>query len=190
MSSASTVEGLLSAIRGVPEMNARYASTLALGAIKRQDIAAYIALVTGTPPPPANYTGLWWASPAGSESGWGISFAHQGDVIFATWFTYDVDGTPMWLSGAAHASSGFGGPDWTGTLYRTTGPPFNSTPFDPAQVTETPVATFRLSHLSDDPASADLDVTSDVTSNGPPLDGDVHRVITREVFVRPGTWCR
>ena len=84
VSSASTVEGLLSAIRGVPEMNARYASTLALGAIKRQDIAAYIALVTGTPPPPANYTGLWWASPAGSESGWGISLAHQGDVIFAT----------------------------------------------------------------------------------------------------------
>ncbi|MGC1818702.1 MAG: S8 family peptidase, partial [Casimicrobiaceae bacterium] len=36
-----------------------------------------------------NYQGLWWASPAGSESGWGINFAHQGDVIFATWFTYD-----------------------------------------------------------------------------------------------------
>ena len=34
-----------------------------------------------------NYEGLWWRSPAGSESGWGINFAHQGDVIFATWFT-------------------------------------------------------------------------------------------------------
>src|SRR6185312_17220634 len=28
-----------------------------------------------------NYQGLWWASPAGSESGWGINFAHQGDII-------------------------------------------------------------------------------------------------------------
>ncbi|HEX6793354.1 MAG TPA: glycosyl hydrolase family 28-related protein, partial [Casimicrobiaceae bacterium] len=37
-----------------------------------------------------NYEGLWWASPAGSESGWGINFAHQGDIIFATWFTYDA----------------------------------------------------------------------------------------------------
>src|SRR5207249_1690812 len=24
--------------------------------------------------------GLWWAAPAGSESGWGINFAQQGDV--------------------------------------------------------------------------------------------------------------
>ena len=34
-----------------------------------------------------NFGGLWWNSPAGSESGWGINFAHQGDQIFASWFT-------------------------------------------------------------------------------------------------------
>ena len=44
---------------------------------------------TGVTP---NYQGLWWASPANSESGWGINFAHQGDTIFATWFTYDTAG--------------------------------------------------------------------------------------------------
>jgi hypothetical protein len=44
----------------------------------------------------ANYQGLWWIA-AGAESGWGINFAHQGDVIFASWFTYDVDGAPLWL---------------------------------------------------------------------------------------------
>ncbi|HEX7273240.1 MAG TPA: hypothetical protein VF420_13935, partial [Casimicrobiaceae bacterium] len=37
-----------------------------------------------------NYEGLWWAAPAGSESGWGVNFAHQGDTIFASWFTYDL----------------------------------------------------------------------------------------------------
>ena len=34
---------------------------------------------------PANYEGLWWNSPAESESGWGINLAHQGDTIVATW---------------------------------------------------------------------------------------------------------
>ena len=38
-------------------------------------------------------------APAGSESGWGINFTHQGDTIFATWFTYDLDGKPLWLVG-------------------------------------------------------------------------------------------
>src|SRR5262249_6513419 len=44
-----------------------------------------------------NYQVLWWAPPAGSESGWGVNLTHQGDTIFATWFTYDVDKSPMWL---------------------------------------------------------------------------------------------
>ncbi len=35
-----------------------------------------------------NYQGLWWNA---NESGWGINFAHQGDTIFATWFTFDVE---------------------------------------------------------------------------------------------------
>ena len=69
--------------------------------------------------------------PAGSESGWGINFAHQGDTIFATWFTYDVDGSPLWMvAAAAKAADSV----YSGTLYRGTGPAFNATTFDPAQV--------------------------------------------------------
>ena len=49
----------------------------------------------------SNYQGLWWKAPAGSESGWGINFAHQGDTIFATWFTYDANGKPLWLAVSA-----------------------------------------------------------------------------------------
>ena len=45
-----------------------------------------------------NYQDLWWAAPAESESGWGINFTHQGDVIFATWFTYDFDGAALPMS--------------------------------------------------------------------------------------------
>ena len=41
-----------------------------------------------------NYQGLWF-NPA--ESGWGINFAHEGDIIFASWFTYDLTGKGTWL---------------------------------------------------------------------------------------------
>ena len=39
---------------------------------------------TSGPPVAANYQGLWYAAPAGSEAGWGINFTHQGDSIFAS----------------------------------------------------------------------------------------------------------
>ena len=45
-----------------------------------------------------NYTGLFWQSPAGIAPGWGINFAHAGDQIFATWYTYDGSGKAWWLS--------------------------------------------------------------------------------------------
>src|SRR6266851_5406219 len=76
----------------------------------------------------SNYQDLWWAAPAASEAGWGINLTHQGDTIFATWFTFDHDHTPMWLVVTATKS----GPGmYAGNLLRTTGPPFNSMPFPP-----------------------------------------------------------
>ncbi len=36
---------------------------------------------------------LWW-NPA--ESGWGIQFVQQRDVIFATLYVYDASGAPVW----------------------------------------------------------------------------------------------
>src|SRR3984893_2495385 len=91
---------------------------------------------------------LWWASPAGSESGWGVNLTHQGDTIFATWFTYDHDRTPMWLVATAPKTAPR---TYAGTLYRLTGPPFNAVPFppigSPGGATGTPVgtATFTFS---------------------------------------------
>jgi hypothetical protein len=79
-----------------------------------------------------NYGGLWWADPPGSESGWGINFAHQGDVIFATWFTYDASGKAWWLSMTASKT----GPGvYSGTLYKTIGEPFFSTFWTPGSAT-------------------------------------------------------
>lgn len=88
-----------------------------------------------------NYQGLWWNSAAGSESGWGINFAHQADTIFATWFTYDVTGKAWWLSMTANSTNNR---VFTGIIYQGAGPPFNAVPFTPSQVTQTPVGNGTL----------------------------------------------
>ena len=77
---------------------------------------------------PANYQGLWWNAPASSESGWGINFAHQGNTIFATWFTYDAQRQPWWLVAQLDKASATA---FSGPIYTVTGPPFNSRPFPP-----------------------------------------------------------
>ena len=117
-----------------------------------------------------SYQGLWWKSPAGMESGWGINLTHQGDVLFATWFTYDRNGNGQWLvmpdgmlqmpmndSMDMNDMTGMLGmgmmpnmmvptPTYTGTIYRTTGPAFDAATFDPAKVTTSPAgyATFMF----------------------------------------------
>ena len=98
---------------------------------------------SGGTSPALNVQGLWWRSPAGSESGWGVNITQQGGILFATWFTYDTDGNGMWLVMSEGRSVG---PDsYVGTLYRTTGPAFNANPFNPSQVSVTPVGTATFS---------------------------------------------
>ncbi|HEX3632260.1 MAG TPA: S8 family peptidase [Casimicrobiaceae bacterium] len=89
--------------------------------------AAVLAAQSG-PPGTLNYGGLWWNSPGGSEAGWGINFAHQGDQIFASWFTYDLTGKAWWLVMSANLTA----PRvYSGSLFEGTGPPFDSVPFPP-----------------------------------------------------------
>ena len=88
-----------------------------------------------------NYEGLWWNAPPGSESGWGINLAHQGDAIFVTWFTYDGGGRASWLSMTANRTAQG---TYSGTLIRTTGPASSANPFDPAKVIRTEVGSGAL----------------------------------------------
>jgi hypothetical protein len=125
----------------------------------------------------ANYQDLWWKTPAGSESGWGINFTHQGDSIFATWFTYDHDRTPMWLVVTANKTAPG---TYTGTLYRTTGPAFNAVPFNPAAVAGTNVGTATLTFTDGNTASFAYTVNG-VSQVKP---------IIREIFRPPGTVCQ
>ncbi len=125
----------------------------------------------------SNYQALWWASPAGSESGWGINFTHQGDLIFATWFTYDTDGTPLWLSGLAKK---FGDRAYSGALYKTSGPAFSAVPFDPSRVTATSVGSFSLQFGANATTGQFTYTVNGVTQMKP---------ITREAFSSPVTVC-
>jgi hypothetical protein len=126
---------------------------------------------------PFNVQGLWWRSPAGSESGWGVNLTHQGDIVFATWFTYDTDGSGLWLvmsNGAKVADN-----TYSGKLYRTTGPAFSANPWNPTQVVGTEVgnATFTFS----DANNGSFAYTVNGVSQAKP--------ITRQVFASPVPTC-
>ncbi len=89
--------------------------------------AIIVSIAPSSAPASVNYTSLWWNP---NESGWGINLNHQGSIVFATLFTYDASGNPMWLM----LSSGNQQPDgktFLGDLYQTTGPPFDAHPFTP-----------------------------------------------------------
>jgi len=129
-----------------------------------------------TAPVPTNFGGLWWNAPPESEPGWGIAIAHQGDTLFAAWFTYDFDGSPLWLVMAA-ARTGPG--VYSGTLYRATGPPFSAVPFDPAQVAGTPAGTATFTFSDADNATFAYAIGGVAQSKS----------ITREIFGFPVPTC-
>jgi DNA-binding beta-propeller fold protein YncE len=122
-----------------------------------------------------NFTDLWWRW---NESGWGVFLTQQGDNIFLAWYTYDTDGTPMWLVGSNIVKTG--NMTYSGTLYRTTGPPFTASPWNAAQVTAMPVGTATLQFSGLDAG------TFSYTVGG--VSGQ--KLIGREMYSSPTTYCR
>jgi DNA-binding beta-propeller fold protein YncE len=126
---------------------------------------------------PPNYTDLWWNSPAGSESGWGLFVTHQGDNAFAVWFTYDTDGRALWFVGNAARS---GEAVFSGTFYRTTGAPYTTDPWPANRTVTNAVGSFTLAFSGANNGS--------FTYSVPGASG--FKAITREVFATPATVCR
>ena len=129
-----------------------------------------------------NYQDLWWAAPAGAESGWGVNFTHQGDTIFATWFTYDFEDKPLWLSATLPKSAP---QHYAGTVYRTTGPAFSAVPWDKTLVTVTAVGNLALDFTDGNHASFHYLLTLGT----PPQTVDQTKKMTRQVSRSPGTVC-
>ncbi|HUQ28535.1 MAG TPA: trypsin-like peptidase domain-containing protein [Usitatibacter sp.] len=93
-----------------------------------------------------NFQDLWWGG--GPESGWGVNLAHQGNIVFATLFTYDASGQPRWFV-MSKGDKADGLATYTGPLYTTTGPAFNAVPFTPitaANNTQVGTMTFAFTH--------------------------------------------
>lgn len=123
-----------------------------------------------------NVEGLWWRSPADSESGWGLNISHQADILFFTWFTYGADGSGLWLTSDLHRTA----PNtYSGTVYRTSGPPFSAVPFNPALVTRTVVGSAVISFA--DANNGSFSYTVNGISQVKP--------ITRLIFASPASVC-
>jgi hypothetical protein len=147
--------------------------------ITRQNIATPPeCVVGGAPGATPNYQDLWWASPAGSESGWGLNITHQGDILFVTWFTYGADRNGMWYVGSDVRKTATG--PYSGALYRTTGPSYRASPWNPALVTVTQVGNATLSFT--DANNGTFAYVVDGISQS--------KAITRQVFASPTTVCR
>ena len=148
--------------------------------ITRQSVSSPVPVCAlgGPAGPMPNYTDLWWNAPAGSESGWGVNLAHQGNILFVTWFTYASNGRAMWLVGPSVAQTG--NATFAGKLYRTTGPAFNAAPWNPASVSKTEVGTIQFS-FSGDNSGVMTSVIGGVARS---------KSITRQRFANPPTVCR
>lgn len=86
-----------------------------------------------------DFSDIWWNSPAGSESGWGMQMVQNGLTIFATLFVFDQATQRTWFV-AAITPQGAG---FTGQLFKANGPWYGG-PFDPAAVTGSPVGTLTF----------------------------------------------
>jgi lysyl endopeptidase len=88
----------------------------------------------------SNYTDIWWNP---NESGWGLTLAHQGDVLSGTLYTYDRTGQDIWLSmsrGDRRLTSN--SVVFEGALYRATGNAFNRPPY--TLISATQVGTMKV----------------------------------------------
>ena len=165
--SAASLASGTHAITGVYSGSSTYGTGIA-GPIT-QTINAASTTTAQSATAAVNVQGLWWRA-GGSESGWGVNFTQQGDTLFATWFTYDTDGSALWL--VMPSGTRTGTDTYSGALYRTTGPAFSAASFDPSRVASTAVgmASFSFSDANNGVFTA--------TVNG----ASIAKPITREVY--------
>lgn len=96
-------------------------------------------------------TATWWNP---QENGWGLFVFDQGTVLAPAWFTYDDDGEPIWMIGAAVPQ---GDGSYQGSLLRFSGRPFNRTD---ARASDVGLAVGRMTlrHVGDDALRFDYSV--------------------------------
>jgi hypothetical protein len=86
-----------------------------------------------------NFQDLWWNP---RESGWGVNVTHQGSILFATLFVYDVLGRDTWLVMSSGNKQSDG--SYSGDLFRVMRPIINAPPSSGVSVAKVGTMTFKF----------------------------------------------
>jgi hypothetical protein len=141
---------------------------------KRLMLATLCSVLLGAPPPAlaTDYSDIWGVIPA--ESGWGVNFDQNEDVIFATFFVYGPSNQPTWLVAVMYRD---GNGNFTGNLYTEIGSYYGA-PWNPAAQSETLAGT--ASFVPSDPYSGTLTY---VLINGPTVVKSIQRSTLRTIVL-------
>lgn len=85
------------------------------------------------------YTGLWGTP---NEAGWGLALVQQDNIIFATMFTYDAGGNPIWYVSSDCTIGAV--PGCSGNLYKVTGGSEPTIPWSDANKVLTTVGSINI----------------------------------------------
>jgi hypothetical protein len=111
-----------------------------------------------------DYSDMWYLP---AESGWGVNFTQNENVIFMTFFLYGADGKPTWYVAIAYQDANG---NFSGSLYSTTGTYFGS-PWGGYTIAPAGTASFT-------PANAYQGTLSYALANGP----TVNKAIVRQTL--------
>ncbi len=119
-----------------------YGSSAVSKSIRRQVFSSPVPTCTagmGSRASLVNYQDLWWNP---QEPGWGINLAHQGNILFATLFTYASDGRDLWMVASSLDRQSDG--SFSGSLYSTFGSPFYTAAWQAYAATDVGRMTLRF----------------------------------------------
>ncbi|HYC35875.1 MAG TPA: hypothetical protein VEC19_05595 [Usitatibacter sp.] len=133
-----------------------------------------------------DYSDLWFNP---DEPGWGANIIQQDDVLFVTLFVYGTGTQPLWYVASSVARAG-NTSNFSGTLYRTSGPYFGAGTFPSASVAVTAVGT--LTFTASDSTSATLtynvEGASSVTKTVMRQTWDTENITGIYLGATAGTW--
>ncbi|HTS22208.1 MAG TPA: hypothetical protein VMN79_10405 [Casimicrobiaceae bacterium] len=114
-----------------------------------------------------DYSDMWYVP---AESGWGVNFTQNADILFMTFFVYDQGGKPTWYVAITSADANG---NFSGTLYSTVGTYFGS-PWNPSAWAPTAAGTASFT-----PVNAAQGSLTYTLNNGP----TVTKSIVRQTLV-------